>query len=155
MKKAFIILFLFLLTLPCYAIGSEELINQADEFNGKTIIFEGELVGDIMHRGDHVWLSVNDGGTAIGVFCKKEALPKIKYIGDYKHMGDRIWIEGIFHKACAQHGGDLDIHAHELKIIEEGRVVERKLDMNRLYISLLLFPIALILFFLRPRKPAE
>ena len=116
---------------------------------------EGEVVGDIMHRGDFVWLSVNDGGAALGVFCSKKDLPKIEFIGDYKHIGDTVKVSGIFHKACAQHGGDLDIHAEKIEIIKRGNVVVRKFDTGRLYRALLLVPIALLLFFLRPHKEKE
>lgn len=147
------------LVLPASAeaspLSSSQLIDKAAQFDNQNVVFVGEVVGDIMHRGKAVWLSVNDGEGALGIFCPASILPEIKFVGDYKHIGDRVEVTGTFHKACAQHGGDLDIHAQQVKVIESGYAVQRKIELKRIYIILIMLAVTLILIFLRPHKQKE
>ena len=46
---------------------------------------------------------------------------KVSVFGDYKHEGDVVEVRGVFNAACALHGGDMDIHATELRIVIPGR----------------------------------
>ena len=46
-----------------------ELIENAEEYDGKTILFKGEAIGDPLKRGDHTWVNVSDGNnSAVGVY---------------------------------------------------------------------------------------
>lgn len=126
---------------------SEYIINNSKQLNGQEILFEGEAIGDIMIReNDFGWINVNDGKTAVGVWASKQQLDKIKYIGEYNTKGDTILITGIVNNACKQHGGDLDIHAEKIEIIEAGYEVKDVLN-QRLVLTLraLLLPTGIIL----------
>jgi len=101
-------------------IASDELIEKAKDYDGKEIVFQGEVIGDIMERRDGFWINISDGKNAIGVFCKKEFFCGIRFTGDYSHKGDILEIRGIFHRACPEHGGDLDIHAIKMTRLKEG-----------------------------------
>ncbi|MFH1576537.1 MAG: hypothetical protein ABID35_03250, partial [Candidatus Margulisiibacteriota bacterium] len=37
-------------------VSGNELVENAKQYNGKLIEYEGEVIGDIMKRGDHAWL---------------------------------------------------------------------------------------------------
>ncbi|MBM3254357.1 MAG: DNA-binding protein [Candidatus Omnitrophica bacterium] len=113
--------FCFLGTI-CYAesISSTELIENAKEYDGKEVVFQGEVIGDKMKRGNYIWINVFDGKNALGVFLENSALCNITFTGDYEHIGDIVEIKGIFHKACLKHGGDLDIHANSIRKLKEG-----------------------------------
>ncbi len=102
------------------AVGSNDLIDHAKDYDGATIIYSGEVVGDILYRGDHAWLAVSDGNNTIGVFVTAEQAKQISFVGGYGVRGDAIRIEGVFHRACAEHGGDLDIHADSVSVITLG-----------------------------------
>ena len=119
----------YLLPFICYAqpLSSTELINNARQYDGKTVTYTGEVIGEIMARGKFCWLNVNDGNNAIGVWIDKNLVKDLTYMGSYKSKGDGVEISGTFHRACLQHGGDLDIHAQGLRKIKSGRPdIDRK-----------------------------
>lgn len=132
---------------PAFAVNSLDLVEDAQFYDGAKIEYEGEVIGDIMVRGDFVWINVNDGNRAIGVWAKQDLAKKIKIKGDYGNVGDRIRVKGTFNRACTQHGGDLDIHAEKISIIEKGHKVEHPIDPKKVIVSvvLLLMVIAVIL----------
>jgi hypothetical protein len=81
---------IFFCGAACYAqqISSTELINNAGEYDGKSVVYVGEAVGDVMVRGDFVWVNVNDGKNAIGVWMSKELAKEIRFTGSYHSKGD-------------------------------------------------------------------
>jgi len=120
----------WLLVSVCYAqsISSTALIKNAKQYDGKTVVYQGEIIGDVMVRGDFVWINLFDGENAIGIWLKKAALPKIKHVGGYHRKGDVLEIEGVFHSSCLEHGGDLDMHAGRIQIIQEGYLTPESLN---------------------------
>lgn len=137
----------------CYAqaVSSAELINNAEQYDGKTVTYQGEAVGDIMIRKDHAWVNLNDGNAAIGVWMKQADIADIAYLGSYYVKGDIVGVIGIFHRSCPEHGGDLDIHAQQIKKVIRGESFPKKIDLNKFYtgffltIALLFLPIIGIL----------
>jgi len=135
---------------PSYAqtVSSLELINNAKQYDGKTVTYQGEAIGDIMARGEHAWINLNDGYTAIGVWVRKNDIKDIAYLGNYRAKGDIIEVSGIFNRSCPEHGGDLDIHAREIKKIIPGGPSFSKLSVKKFYIGLSLTFIVLFLYFI-------
>lgn len=128
-------------------VNGNELVKNAHLYDGKIIEYQGEVIGDIMVRGRHVWLNVNDGTCAIGIWAEKSLVQNIKHTGDYNYIGDTIKVRGIFHRACPEHGGDLDIHAHEISIIEEGYKVEHPINPIKVVVAVILFMAVLMVIF--------
>jgi len=128
-----ILTFNFLLLPLCFAqaTSSSELITRAKEYDGKTVIYAGEVVGDVMLRGQHAWINVHDGENALGVWVKSDAAEKIAYAASYKSKGDWVEVLGVFNRACPEHGGDLDIHAQALKVIKSGRITLERLNPEK------------------------
>jgi hypothetical protein len=113
-------------------ISSKELINNAKEYDGKSVVYVGEAVGDVMN---------------------KELAGEIQFTGSYHAKGDRLEITGVFQRNCIQHGGDMDIHAQSIRKISPGRVVGEELDTSkRNFIFLLLVVLCLVFVFVRRRK---
>jgi len=138
----------------CYAqhISSTELINKAKEYDGKTVVYVGEAIGDVMVRGDSVWVNVNDGENALGVWLNKELAREIQFTGSYHANGDRLEIAGVFNRNCIQHGGDMDIHAQEIRKISPGKPVKDEIDTGkRNFTFILLGILCLLLIFARRR----
>ncbi len=123
----------YLLSTICYAqpISSSELINNAKQYDGKAVVYEGEVIGDIMVRGDYAWININDGQNAVGIWTDKNLTKDILYTGSYKSKGDWIETTGIFQRACLEHGGDLDIHAQAIRKVRPGRQVIERLNMSK------------------------
>jgi len=132
-KMILLVIGLWFLVTNCFAapISSEELIQNAREYDGKTVVYKGEVIGDIMMRKEFVWINVNDGVNAIGIWSKKDLTRDILYTGGYKSRGDMVEVRGIFHRACLEHGGDLDIHIEELSKIDSGMVVTEKINFAK------------------------
>ncbi|MEW6100949.1 MAG: DNA-binding protein [Candidatus Omnitrophota bacterium] len=110
------------------SLSSSELINNAKQYDGKTVVFEGEVIGDIMQRGEYAWVNLYGGESAIGIWINSSLTKDILYTGSYKAKGDLLEVTGIFHRACAEHGGDLDIHAAALRKIAPGRNISHKIN---------------------------
>lgn len=146
MRKKVYRLFLALLTACCalYAtmcfaqtVSSAELINNAKDYDGKTITYEGEVIGDVMSRGEYAWINVNDGQNAIGIWAEKRLTKEIVYAGSYKTRGDWIAVVGVFHRVCLSHGGDLDIHAQTINRLRPGRPVIEMMNPGKRNLALI------------------
>jgi len=121
-------LFLLININSAQALPTKTLIENAKDYDGKIVRFKGEVIGDIMRRGDFAWINVSDTNNAIGIWVSAELADKITSLGDYKHTGDYVEIVGEFHRACLQHSGELDIHATKLIILKKGQ--EKKESIN-------------------------
>lgn len=119
------------------------LVEQAKAFNGQEIMYQGEVIGDIMPRQDHYWINVlGKDGTAIGIWITAEQRDTINMAGQYGIQGDSVKIIGQFSQACSEHGGDLDIHANSVEIISKGKIITQKLNVTRVIIAACLFLLA-------------
>jgi len=102
-------------------VTSAELIEKAADFDGKEVTLEGEAVGSILPRGEYAWVNITDqNNSAIGIFMKASDAAQIKTLGRYGVTGDRVRVTGTFYRACAAHGGDLDVHAASVTLVEAG-----------------------------------
>lgn len=123
-----LITILFILPTPVKAenhvVTSTDLIENASELDGKTVSYSGEAIGDILYRGDYAWINVSDGANAIGIYIPASEARKIEYVGRYRVIGDTVFITGTFYRACAEDGGDLDIHANAINVTKKGHTVE-------------------------------
>lgn len=96
------------------------------ELDGATVRFTGEVVSEQLRADDtHVWLNILGDGVAIGVYLPVETAEKVTTFGDYEHVGDTVEIVGVFAEACDEHGGDMDVHATMLELVEPGSERER------------------------------
>ena len=125
-------------------ISSTELIENAALYSGKIVEFEGEAIGDVMVRGDHAWVNVNDGVYAIGIWAKKEQALKIKQTGGYRYIGDKVLVTGTFYRADPEHGGDLDIRANQITITQKGYKRKLTIKRSKFIIAAILFIACLI-----------
>ena len=136
----------------CYAQVSTslDLLNDAKHYDGKTINYKGEVIGDVMIRGDYAWLHVNDGTIAIGIWVPKTLIGDIRHAGDYHKKGDIVEVSGTFHRSCPEHGGDLDIHASEINKVTSGSPVIQPISRKKVYLGA--YSLMLVLLFLALKK---
>jgi hypothetical protein len=131
--SAIVLLALFTVHCSLYTafaqpVSSSELINNAKQYDGQVVLYEGEAVGDVMVRGEFAWVNLNDGENAVGIWLTKDLAQAVAFTASYKSKGDWLEVTGVFHRACLQHGGDLDIHAQSVKKTSSGRRVEERLN---------------------------
>jgi len=155
--KSFLLLLVLCLVLTvsssnCYAQTptSLELINNAKQYDGKTVDYRGEVIGEVMVRGDYAWLHVNDGIIAIGIWALKTMVQDIRYAGNYQKKGDIIEVSGTLHRSCLEHGGDLDIHALEIKKITPGSLAIQPVSKIKAYLGA--YSVILVLLFYALKK---
>jgi hypothetical protein len=143
---------LIVLSANCYAqtSASLDLINNAKQYDNKTISYEGEVIGDVMVRGDHAWVHVNDGTIAIGIWAPKTLIKDIHYAGDYHKKGDIVEVLGTFHRSCSEHGGDLDIHASKIIKLTSGSSVILPINRKKVYVGV--FSLIFVLLFYALKK---
>jgi hypothetical protein len=127
-------------------ISSTELINKAKDYDGQAVVFQGEVIGEVMARGEYAWVNLNDGKNALGIWIKKDLAVSIANLGSYKVSGDIVEVSGVFHRSCLTHGGDLDIHAESLSLVKSGNRVKHHLSGRRLNIAFGLGTILIILW---------
>lgn len=161
-KKALsIIIALLLLLAPTMVlaegetVSSNDLIDRAKDYDDKTVVYEGEVLGDILYRGNHAWLAVYDGSNTIGCYVGKAQAAQISFVGGYGKRGDTIRVEGVFHRACMEHGGDLDLHANFVNVQNAGRIVPMPLPHLVTILAIALpLPTAGLLLLVWKRRPA-
>lgn len=133
-------------------VSSTELIEKARALDGHIVTYKGEAVTAVLNCGGHAWVNLNDGGNAIGVWCDASVRDVIRFTGDYKYRGDMLEVEGVFHRACPLHGGELDIHADRIEVIRDGFPIEDKPDMSKFKVSVALFAIIFLIIILRRKR---
>ncbi len=157
--KVFFMFFLLVvscqLSVNCFAqniVSSTELIEHAKDFDSREVVYQGEVIGEVMPRGDYCWVNLKDADNAVGIWVKKDLISAIKYFGSYKSKGDWIEVQGVFYRACAQHGADLDIHALSFNKIEDGRPVECPVSQDKKITVIALAGVMLCLLILQILK---
>jgi hypothetical protein len=146
-------------------VNSTTLVEEANKWNGRKVIFTGEAVGERMVRGLKCWIHLNDdtymwknieegaklGGynTGQAIWVDADMARKITYYGDYLHEGDIVKVSGTFNSVCRDHGGDMDIHADTLEIVRIGHPIGHIINFKRAWLALVLLVIAGILFWVR------
>lgn len=114
-------------------VNGNDLIEHARFYNGKEVIYQGEAIGDKMVRGDHCWINeLGEDGIAVGIWLTDDQQRKINFLGRYETRGDLIKITGQFNQACPEHGGDMDIHASNVTLLESGYPINHELSVDRL-----------------------
>lgn len=118
------ILSVLITTFTAYAseggIKISDFIDKGKEYDDKIILIEGEAIGELLERGENSFVNINDGTSAMGIYLKTSQGEKIEYYGDYHNIGDTVKVEGVFHRACKEHGGDMDVHSNKFQVISKG-----------------------------------
>ncbi|MFC1768012.1 hypothetical protein ACFLZ2_05685 [Candidatus Margulisiibacteriota bacterium] len=147
--KKFILLIMIMIALSNFSFGATigELFRLKD--HSKETVVQGEAIGDVMIRGEGAWINIKDKTGAIGIWAPKAQAEKITVTGNYKHIGDRIETEGTFNKQCLTHGGDTDIHAVNIKIVEKGYERDIAVKPHEISWAIITLILLIVLYLLR------
>ena len=138
-----LILFLGQFSLWAFSASLEEILSNPKDYDGKSVIVEAEVVGEVLGNDQGGWINILEQGYNIGIFSSsKDMFFPIKHWGSYKEKGDIIRIEGVFYEDCLQHNIS-DIHLESLKIISPGFRKEDIVSSNKKKIAIGLFIICL------------
>lgn len=105
-------------------IGVLTAANRA--LDGATVSFSGEVVGDIMNADEeHKWVNLlATDGSCIGVLVDNDMAARISNKGDYDTTGTTLQVRGIYSIDCADHQGELDVHAIDVRVLDAGGHIE-------------------------------
>jgi len=135
-----ILLITILFVSNCRALETikiNDLIENAAAMDNREVTVQGEAIGEALERGEYAWINISDMTNAIGVWVKRSDIRPIEFYGDYKNRGDTVQITGVFHKACTEHGGDVDIHCSRIEIVETGHYTAEQLSIHKLIFAAL------------------
>ncbi len=150
-------------------VSIQQLVDHMEEYDDREVTIEGEVVGDVMRRGEYAWITVNDdayseqtleegqgfagySNMGIGVWIAAADADSIGFCGGYKVRGDRVLVTGVFHRACPEHGGDTDIHATRMRLVERGHAISHPFDYAMLLVALALLAVSVFLWLMLRRK---
>lgn len=138
--------------------GSAQLVEKPATYDGRSVRFAGEAIGEVMVRGENAWIHLNDdayqernieegaelGGynSGMAVYVPADLVKRIDTYGDYKHEGSIVQVSGTFNAACREHGGDMDIHATRLDVLVPGHFVLDRVLPWKVWLALLLSAVA-------------
>ncbi len=143
-----LILSLSLQKTPVTSIN--DLIEHSLSLDHQSVTLEAEVIGEVLERGDHAWVNVNDGTNAIGIYLRLDQTTQLKVFGDYFNVGDKVSIQGVFERSCIEHGGEMDVHAITIHVIKAGHPITHTISAWKFVSSIILLSIALIgLYFKR------
>ena len=151
--KTIVLIFILVFAFPIMTKAKEysnynDLIENSKSIDNSKIILKGEAIGEAMNRGKYSWVNISDGSTAMGIWLESGEAKDIKNFGKYGHKGDILEVTGTFNRACSEHGGDMDVHAISVKIIDAGGSVAIPISSNKKIISLMFAVITLTLILL-------
>lgn len=177
MKRGLVIATVLLLCAAAPSIAragtvtSAELVEQYKRYEHKTITFRGEVIGDILARGEHSWVNINNDpyqsrnieegrkpsgyNSGQSVWLPSYLVKDIAHTGSYTASGDDVEVVGVFNSACPEHGGDMDIHATSLKVLKRGHQVAHRFDAAQAALALGLLALGAGLFLVNRRAESQ
>lgn len=115
------------------AFSPDELIGLERYMDGRRITIQGEAIGEELRAGqDYRWVNLLGESVAVGVYMHEMDAAMIDSYGSYRRTGDIVRVTGILNIACDEHGGDLDVHAEIVEVVEEGQPISRELEAWKL-----------------------
>ncbi|HOK56659.1 MAG TPA: DNA-binding protein [bacterium] len=154
MKKLIFILLFSTLIYSSEKVKIKELFENSKKYNGKSVIIEGEAIGEIMGRGKEKWVNIKDvfEDFAIGVVVSEKDAKIIENLGSYKVKGDILRIEGIYNVNCLKHQGERDIHAVRVEIVKKGERYKEEIILKKVILCFLLLIITSFLMTFAHKK---
>jgi len=115
------------------AFSPDELIGLERHMDGRRVTIQGEAIGEELRAGqDYRWVNLLGESVAVGVYMHEMDAGLIDSFGSYRRTGDIVRVTGILNIACDEHGGDLDVHAQIVEVVEEGQPISRELEAWKL-----------------------
>lgn len=141
-----------IMSLQNSIVPINDLIKESHTYHNQAIVIQAEVILEVLERGDYAWLNVNDGTNAIGVYLPIEMTQELDVFGDYSHKGDIVLIEGVFSRNCDEHGGEIDIHATSLTIVQEGYEIDHEVSVWKFAIAVISFSLSIIVLLVYRNK---
>lgn len=143
------------------AVSSAQLIECPTVYDGRTVLYTGEVVRAVLARGERAWVQLNDDPYALdigplpahrvpaglnsgmAVSIPSAAAERITTVGDARARGDRLRVEGTFLRTDPADAGGPTIQAHRVDVIAPGEPLRQRFSVERLVVAITLATAAL------------
>ncbi len=106
---------------PAGVLTPAQVVEIDRALDGSVIELQGEAIGESLRaHGGGRWINLLGDGTAIGVWMTEEQAATVRLFGDHRTDGDIVRVTGVVNVSCDQHGGEFDVHAESVFVIEPG-----------------------------------
>lgn len=118
-----------------------------DEEDGAEVTVEGEAIGEalVAPDGDR-WVNLLGEGTALGVVMPARDAAAIPAFGEYRQRGATVRVTGTLQRGCDDHGGDLDLHATSVAVLDSGEELPHAVHPAKLWLALAALGVGLLLW---------
>lgn len=97
------------------------LLGATPRQDNRAVSIQGEAIGaPLVADAGHKWVNIKNGKAMIGVLMTNEQADLIESYCAYERTGDIVTVDGVFHIACASHGGELEVHADQIEVVSHG-----------------------------------
>jgi hypothetical protein len=132
------------------------LTDCAEEFDGQTVAYEGEVVESLLPRGERVLATLNDdpysgelgplpehrtqvgGNAGLSVSLPASVAATVTTTGSYRAQGDRLAVVGTFRRADPAAGGAPLLTADQVLLAQRGRLLSHSPSTRRIVVAALL-----------------
>jgi hypothetical protein len=131
--------------LSAAAMSPADLVEIDRDRDEEVVTVRGEAIGEALRTmGGGWWVNIMDDDVGVGIWVSEPMLEEIEYFGDYEHTGDVVQVVGPVNIACDEHGGEFDVHAESLQLVERGRPIEHEVVPVRGVIGLVGLGVAFV-----------
>ncbi len=139
-------------------------------YDGRTIVYVGELVGDLLRRDGGAWVLVNDDPYALevgplplhadrrgtnqglSVWLPEATLDRVSGLGRPGQRGDVVAVTGVVRRVDPAAGGALTLRAESLEVLAPAVRRDDPIEPSQLVLALGLVGVAVVLEVLRRRS---
>lgn len=125
-------------------------------FDGLTVTYVGEVIGEVLPRRGGAWVQVNDDiyalevgplvghreqdgfNTGMSVWLPDGLHQQIEAAGRPGRRGDVILVRGTLHQADPDDGGGITVRAEELEVLAETIEIDDPLHVPQLIVAIVL-----------------
>lgn len=144
-------------------VTSDDLTDCPDHWDGRAVIYRGEVVGALLRRGDVTWSQLNDdlyGGalgplpghrdyrganSGVGVELPASAAEEVALVGGPGIAGDVLEVRGTFRRVDPATGEMAVIRATSARLVQGGAPLETPPLTHRRVVAYLVVALALAL----------
>lgn len=131
------------------AVGTPDLLDCPDTYDGATVRYEGEVIGMVLHRGDRAWVQLNDdayalqagplpehrtplgGNSGTAVSIPEHTVEAIREVGGFRAAGTRLSVVGTYLRADPGDGGAPAIRADLVDVVDPGHRISHPVHVPR------------------------
>lgn len=155
---------------PNGRITSPMVLSCPSAFDGRSVRYVGEVVGETLERDGGAWVLVNDDAYALevgplaahgdhrglnsglSVWLRDELLEEVSDLGGPRVRGDVIEVQGVIRRADPADGGGLTLRAERLEVLAPATTVSEPVNVTQAVVAAATLLLGAGLWLLRRRS---